>query len=162
MNDSPAMKKTPPSKKYFTVAEANAMLPLVRAIVDDIVSLYADIHERRDRLAKVRLLPGHRRDEDNPYDEEVQQIEDEIEKDIHRLNEYCDELRRLGVELKDSVVGLVDFLTQIDGRDAYLCWKRGEGEIAYWHALDTGFGGRQSLLEGSVTGEKPSEGEKKS
>jgi hypothetical protein len=152
---------TPAGKKYFTVAEANAMLPLVRAIVDDIVALYNEVHERRDRLAKVRRLPGHRRDEDNPYDEEVQQIEDEIEKDGQRLNEFCDELRRLGVELKDPVIGLVDFLAQIDGRDAYLCWKLGEGEIAYWHELNAGFSGRQSLLEGSGTGGKPRNQEKK-
>ncbi len=65
-------------------------------------------------------------------------------------NEFGDELRRLGVELKDPVAGLVDFLTQIDGREAYLCWKLGEGEIAFWHELNAGFGGRQSLLEGSV------------
>jgi hypothetical protein len=141
------------AKKYFTVAEANAMLPLVRAIVDDIVNLYNDVQERRDRLAKVRQLPGHRRDDDT-YDEEVQQIEDEIEKDIHRLNEFGDELRRLGVELKDPVAGLVDFLAQIECREVYLCWKLGEGEIAFWHELSSGFGGRQSLLEGSVRGEK--------
>ncbi len=61
----------------------------------------------------------------------MQQIEDEIEKDIDRLNEFGDELRRLGVEMKDPVAGLVDFLTQIDGREAYLCWKLGEGEIAF-------------------------------
>jgi hypothetical protein len=142
------------AKKYFSVAEANAMLPLVRAIVDDIVSLKNDVDERRERLAKVRQAPGHRRDDDT-YAEEVQQIEDEIEKDIERLNEFADELRRLGVELKDANVGLVDFLTQIDGREVYLCWKLGEGEIAFWHELNAGVGGRQSLLEGSVRGEKP-------
>jgi len=154
----------PAGKKYFTVAEANAMLPLVRAIVDDIVNLYNEVHERRDRLAKVRQLPGRRReseDEDNPYDEEVQQIEDEIEKDVQRLNEFGDELRRLGVELKDPVTGLVDFLAQMDGREVYLCWKLGEGDIAYWHELDAGFVGRQSLLEGSVAGNKPGDGDKK-
>jgi hypothetical protein len=142
------------AKKYFTVAEANAMLPLVRAIVDDIVNLYNDVQERRDRLARVRQAPGHRRDDDS-YDEEVQQIEDEIEKDNDRLNEFGDELRRLGVELKDPVAGLVDFLTLIEGREAFLCWKLGEGEISYWHELNAGFGGRQSLLEGSVRGDKP-------
>jgi hypothetical protein len=147
---------TTAAKKYFTLAEANAMLPLVRAIVDDIVTLYNDVQERRDRLAKVRQAHGHRRDDDT-YDEEVQQIEDEIEKDYDRLNEFGDELRRLGVELKDPVSGLVDFLTQIDGREVYLCWKLGEGEIAFWHELNAGFSGRQSLLEGSVRGDKPEE-----
>jgi hypothetical protein len=154
---------TSAGKKYFTVAEANAMLPLVRAIVDDIVRLKNEVEERRDRLKDVRRLPGRRRDEDNPYDEEVQQIEEEIEKEGDRLEEFCDELRRLGVELKDPKIGLIDFLTQIDGREAYLCWKLGEGEIAFWHELEGGFAGRQSLLEGSVPGGKPADnGGKKS
>jgi hypothetical protein len=148
---------TSAGKKYFTVPEANAMLPLVRAIVDDIVQLKNEIEERSDRLKNVRRLPGQRRDEDNPYDEEVQQIEEDIEKDNDRLEEFCDELRRLGVELKDPRIGLIDFLTQIDGREAYLCWKLGEGEIAFWHELEAGFAGRQSLLEGSVPGGKPSD-----
>jgi hypothetical protein len=152
---------TAANKKYFTVAEANAMLPLVRAIVDDIVRLKTEIDERTERLGQVRRIPGHRRDEDNPYDEEVQQIEEEIEKENDRLEEFCDELRRLGVELKDAKIGLIDFLTQIDGREAYLCWKLGEGDLAYWHELEAGFAGRQSLLEGSVRGPKPSEGNDK-
>lgn len=151
---------TTAAKKYFTVAEANAMLPLVRAIVDDIVTLYNDVQERRERLAKVRQAHGHRRDDDS-YDEEVQQIEDEIEKDYDRLNEFGDELRRLGVELKDPVSGLIDFLTQIDGREAYLCWKLGEGEITFWHELNAGFGGRQSLLAGSIQDGKPSDPNKR-
>src|ERR1700722_8513256 len=117
------------AKKYFTVAEANAMLPLVRAIVDDIVRLKNEIEERKDRLDQIRGLPGRRRDEDNPYDEEVQQIQEDIDKEDARLEEFCDELRRLGVELKDPRIGLIDFLAQIDGREVYLCWKLGEGEI---------------------------------
>jgi len=148
-------------KKYFTLAEANAMLPLVRAIVDDIVQLKNEIEERSERLRNVRRLPGQRRGEDNPYDEEVQQIEEEIEKENDRLEEFCDELRRLGVELKDPRVGLIDFLTQIEGREAYLCWKLGEGDIAYWHEIEAGFAGRQSLLEGSAHGGKPNGGTEK-
>jgi len=152
---------TAAGKKYFTVTEANAMLPLVRAIVDDIVQLKNEIEERSERLRNVRRLPGQRRGEDNPYDEEVQQIEVEIEKENDRLEEFCDELRRLGVELKDPRVGLIDFLTQIEGREAYLYWKLGEGDIAYWHEIEAGFAGRQSLLEGSAHGGKPNGGTEK-
>ena len=137
-------------KKFFTVEEANQTLPLVRAIVGDIVRLYRDVHDRRERLAKVRQLPGgSQRDEQNLYSEELKQVEQELEKDIDRLNEFGAELRGLGVELKDPVTGLVDFRTLIDGREAYLCWKLGEDEITHWHELQAGFPGRQSLFESS-------------
>lgn len=149
-------------KTYFTVDEANQRLPLVGAIVGDIVRLYSDVHERRERLAKIRQLPGganRDREEETPYSEELQQIDKEIERDIDRLNEFVDELRSLGVLLKDPIVGLVDFLTLVDGRDAYLCWKLGEDDVAFWHELDAGFQGRQSLLERSVPGDATNEDE---
>lgn len=146
------------SKKYYTLGEANRTLPLVNAIVKDIVELYQDVHDRRERLAKIRQLPGSvSRDEDSFYSEELEDIEREIDKDIDRLKKFADELRKLGVELKDPIVGLIDFRCQMDGREVYLCWKLGEDEIAYWHELDSGFQGRQSLLEGTVQGGSSSE-----
>lgn len=139
------------NKQYFTLAEANRRLPLVRAIVTDIVELFRDLSERRERLDRIRRLPGSaNRDENSIYGEELQQIEDELEKDADRLQVFVDELQSLGAELKDFRVGLIDFLTQVDGRDAYLCWKLGEDEIGYWHELDAGFQGRQSLLQGTA------------
>jgi hypothetical protein len=142
-------------KQYFTVDEANRRLPLVRAIVQDIVDLYRDVHDRRDRLARIRQLPGaSRRNDESVYGEELRQIEQELEKDLKRLNDFVTELQELGVEFKDPVAGLVDFPTMIDGREAYLCWRLGEDEIAFWHDLDAGFQGRQSLMETSLPGER--------
>jgi hypothetical protein len=149
-------------KKYFTADEANQTLPLVRAIVGDIVDLYGDVHDRRERLAKIRQLPGSaNRDDNSVYGEELQQIEIELDKDIERLKEFGEELRGLGVELKDPLVGLIDFPTLVDGREAYLCWRLGEDEIGFWHELDTGFSGRQSLYEGSVPSEEAADDETK-
>jgi hypothetical protein len=142
------------NRKYYTVEAANRTLPLVNAIVRDIVELYGDVHERRERLARVRQRRGAARHDDNsPYTEELDHIERELDKDIDRLRAFTDELHKLGVELKDPVSGLVDFYSRMDGREVYLCWKPGEDEIAYWHELDAGFSGRQSLLESSLSGE---------
>lgn len=145
---------TTADRKFFTVDEANQMLPLVRAIVGDIVKLYRDVHERRQRLVRIRQLPGTaRRDDESLYSEELRQIEEELDKDICRLEEFVTELRDLGVELKDPLAGLVDFPAVIDDHEAYLCWRLGEEEIGFWHDLDAGFAGRQSLFEKSVPGE---------
>ena len=137
-------------KKYFTVAEANQRLPLVRVIVQDIMNLYRDVQERRDRLA--RLQRGRQRSERSLHSEELEQVEQEISKDIEQLQMYVDELEQLGAELKDPARGLIDFLTRVNGRDAYLCWQWGEDEIAWWHDLQSGFAGRQSLMEASFSG----------
>lgn len=138
------------NKKRFTVEEANHTLPLVRAIASDIVTHSREILERKERLKQMRPNAGSAvREADNVYNEEVLQIEEEIEKDTARLQDYVNELQALGVELKDPARGLVDFPSVMDGRDVYLCWQLGEPEVGYWHELEDGFQGRHSLLEGS-------------
>lgn len=138
-------------KKIFTIEEANQRLPLVRAIVQDIVDLFDDLQNRRDRLSDVL----RRRGEANPgrlYSEELEQTEDEIRRDEERLAGFIGELHELGVEFKDPVLGLVDFPGEMDGRVVYLCWKLGEPDVRFWHELQSGFAGRQSLFVESLLG----------
>ncbi|QDU80869.1 hypothetical protein Pla110_26050 [Polystyrenella longa] len=143
---------TAADRKFFGVDDANRMLPLVSAIVSDIVELYNDVHERRNRLARVRHNSNKTtRAEDNPYEEEVLHIEKELEADIDRLDGFVEELQKLGVELKDPVKGLVDFPTYHEGREACLCWMLGETEVGFWHDSDAGFSGRQPIEDSSIT-----------
>ena len=130
-------------KKLFTVQQANAMLPLVRAIVDDLAELSRSVMDRRHRLA--HLLAGREMDWHDPYDAELMQIEDELERDAARLHGLVDELRALGVEPKSGPEGLVDFPSLHEGRLVYLCWKLDESEVSYWHEVDAGFVGRQPI-----------------
>jgi len=147
-------------KQFFTVEEANQRLPLVRAIVEDIVKLYTDVHDRRERLARIRQLPGSSaRNDASMHGEELQQIEEELDKDISRLEDFVNELKELGAELKDPISGLIDFRTIMDDREVYLCWRLGEDEIGFWHELDAGVQGRQSLLETSIPGESAGDDE---
>jgi len=132
-------------RKLFTIEGANAALPLVRAIVQDVVELSHDMVDRRERL--VALRSGRMNERKDVYSEELAHVEQELEKSRARLYEYADELRALGVELKDGLIGLVDFPAQHDDRVVYLCWKLGESEVAHWHELDSGFSGRRSLSD---------------
>lgn len=138
--------------KYFTIEEANNALPLVRAIVADIVAKYAEVSERKSRLDQIRESRSSRdRSSQDLYGEELTQVEEELDQEIARLQEFIDELENLGVELKDISRGLVDFRSIMDGREVYLCWLLGEEEVGHWHELEAGFAGRQSLLAGSAS-----------
>lgn len=140
-----------PTIRYFTVEEANRTLPLVRMIVQDIVELFADLHRRRERLVALRNRQGKRtRGGDDPYEEEILQMESELESDVERLQNYVDELHQVGPELKDPVTGLIDFRSTIDGREVCLCWKLGEGDISSWHETDAGFAGRRALTDDGI------------
>ena len=137
--------------RLFTIEQANAMLPLVRAITSDLASLAQDVVERRHRLAF--LTAGREHKKGDPYSDELAQIELEIQRDGQRLVEYVNELRELGVEPKGAVDGLVDFPAEMEGRIVFLCWKLGEPEVLHWHDLESGFAGRQSLVAGVSHGD---------
>lgn len=127
----------------FTVEQANAMLPLVRAITSDVVHMYRDVIERRQRLK--RLVGGRNLESGDPYTDELVQIQEELDKDVQRLEGYMDELRELKVELKSPAEGLIDFPSRMDGKPIYLCWQLGEPEVLHWHSKNAGFAGRQPL-----------------
>jgi len=139
-----AARKPIPGKKYFTAAEANATLPLVRAIVRDVTELARDLRERHERLGRVRA--NDRFSLSNAHQEEVAQAQAVFERGQERMQEYERELRQLGVELKDYFTGLIDFPCWMNGREIYLCWRLGEPEVGHWHELEAGFAGRQKLM----------------
>lgn len=134
-------------RQYFSVASANQTLPLVRAIVSDIVELYPEVRDREERL--TRITRGRSKDArpDDPYSEEVEQVRRELERDVERLQGYIDELLELGVEFKDPVMGLVDFPAMRNGEEVCLCWKLGETSVDFWHTIDAGFQGREKLSD---------------
>ena len=133
------------SRPMFSVASANRMLPLVRMIVSDIVELFRDVRDREERLSSLRKGDARNIQRGDLYDEEVEQIRLDLEKDVERLQGFVDELLELGVEFKDPVIGLIDFPSMMDGQEVYLCWKLGEPTITHWHTRDAGFSGRQEL-----------------
>ena len=56
-----------------------------------------------------------------------------------------DQLEELDVVVRDLERGLIDFPSLIDGEEVYLCWLLDEPEVVYWHAPESGFGGRRPL-----------------
>jgi hypothetical protein len=139
-------------RKFFTVEEANSTLPLVRAIVGDIVQKYREVKELRERLSAIRRDP--RRPAADVYSEELAHSQAELEAEESSLSSLIDELARLGIELKGPD-GLCDFPSLRDGRVVYLCWRLGEPRVMYWHELDAGFAGRLPLEPSATKSPQP-------
>ena len=90
-------------RDQFTLAQADAMLPLVRAIAADWSRLLTDLIDRQTRM--VFLLSERKPDKYDPYREELVEIQNELERDEKQLLEYLDELRALGVEPSEDPDG---------------------------------------------------------
>src|SRR3954454_15329954 len=93
-------------RRYFSVEEANKTLPLVKAIVTDIVHQFRVVNDLKQRLSPV--LNERRRASSDPYSEELAQTQGELGAEEEKLAALIDELPKLGVELKGPD-GLCDF-----------------------------------------------------
>lgn len=120
------------TRNWFTLAEANRSLPLVRRVVRDIVNA----HQRATQLQAKLEETGRK---------EAAAIQSQLDRALADLQEYVDELSSIGIELKDYQTGLIDFPGHHQHRDVYLCWRLGEEKVEHWHELHTGFSGRRPI-----------------
>src|SRR6202008_3616410 len=95
--------------RYFTLAEANATLPLVRRIVADITALYP---QWRDLVASFELVAAQARPEWGESPEQVR-LRTEIEKVARDIAAFLAELEQIGCVFKGFDQGLVDFYGRI-------------------------------------------------
>jgi len=131
------------SHKLFTLTEANRTLPLVRRVVQDIMSVYP---EWKDLVAQYELIAAQARPDWGESKEQLD-LKAHIDTVAGKINGYLRELDQVGCEFKGFDEGLVDFHGRLDEREVLWCWKHGEDRITHWHELDAGFAGRQPLPE---------------
>lgn len=123
-------------RRLFTVAEANALLPRLKALIDEL-----RVAREVIRAARADLLPVLEAAVGNGGSRKAGEVLPYFE----RMERAILAIRDLGCELKDIDMGLVDFPALREGRVVYLCWRYGEERLRYWHELDAGFAGRQPL-----------------
>ena len=124
--------------RYFTLDEARAALPQVKALMEQ-------VQAARREILRVRpdALPAIEKAATNGGNKAA----GELSMHAMRLEQGVKGILALGVTVKDIDAGLVDFLGLRNGREVYLCWRYGEEELAFWHELNTGFAGRHPLDE---------------
>ena len=136
----------------FTVEEANALLPEVRAALDQIHSLRDVAGGEMDQLAVLDALWGDLVSQStNPDHEEYVQHHHSLAECRRAIEELIQERlldRGLRFPVGGLEHGLVDFPTTLDGRWVYLCWQSDEPAVEYWHELSGGYAGRRLITAG--------------
>lgn len=124
------------SLRYFTVDEANALLPELSPLVERLLALRAQItHESR---ALGEVLGDTQSDFGGPMASRLTAEFAEVEQLVQRIQSY-------GCVIKSLEAGLLDFLCERDGRDVFLCWRFGEPRIEYYHEVHSGYQGRKRI-----------------
>jgi hypothetical protein len=122
--------------RYFTVEEANALLPKIKPVMSELLNRRARVVESRHEIAD--LLQDSRSDVGSAAASEIVQ-------DFIVIERLAKKIRSYGCVIKDLNAGLLDFLSERDGREVYLCWRFGEPHIEYFHELHSGFNGREHV-----------------
>lgn len=122
--------------RHFSVDEANAILPRVRAIV-------ASVLAARQRMidAQPEVWPTLERAVGNGGSKKAGELVEEFKK----VEDGVKALQNLGILVKDVNTGLLDFPSLRGDREVFLCWRYDEPEVAFWHDLQAGFAGRQAI-----------------
>ncbi|MGZ4030752.1 MAG: DUF2203 family protein [Tumebacillaceae bacterium] len=133
------------AKKYFTLEEANALLPQLETMLRNLQEMKRDIQLNYRRLQETKMALTHA---PNITSDSFFQEEAELEFLIFTADQLLKQINALGVEVKDVDTGLCDFYSLYHGQEVYLCWRLGEPCVRFWHGVYEGFLGRREIEYG--------------
>ncbi len=127
----------------FTLDEANALVPWLEETFQRLAQ------QRQEHLALQERLTGllQRRESNGPAggNEELTEAQEGVDRLARQLEDGVEEILDRGIIVRTVDTGLVDFPSQREDREVYLCWIRGEERIDFWHETDRGFAHREPL-----------------
>jgi hypothetical protein len=121
--------------RHFTRAEANELLPQLEPLL-------RRLRDAKDRLtdtdAHEALAEAAPSNGGGDRGREVGEAFLEVRRILEGLTDG-------GIVVRDVDRGLIDFPSIRDGREVYLCWELDEDDVAFWHDIEAGYGGREPL-----------------
>jgi len=126
----------PSFSRLFTVDEANALLPKLKELLEDLAAHRDALREKAphmEHILRSSVANGGGR------------IGSEYGVEAYNLYLAVERIREVGVVLKDLDMGLLDFPHEREGRVVFLCWHPPEERVAFWHEIEAGYAGRQPI-----------------
>tara|TARA_Y100000590_G_scaffold186427_2_gene212422 strand:+ start:2141 stop:2575 length:435 start_codon:yes stop_codon:yes gene_type:complete len=129
--------------RLFTVEEANSLLDTISPILNNLSEhsvkqemleeqLEEIMEEVRDDY-RAALRPGW------------EELQIELEDNINHINNLSVELGKLGVEVDDPSLGVVNFNSLRGIETVFLSYRLGEKTVNHWHHLDEDFDSRRKM-----------------
>jgi hypothetical protein len=117
--------------------EANFLIPWLVKTFQNLELLRQEYTTIQERLAGLEGASGNLADSES--------LKVNAERLARQIEGGVEEILDQGIIIRDVSRGLVDFPSQRNGREVYLCWIGGEERIDYWHETDRGFSHREPL-----------------
>lgn len=136
-------------KKYFTLEEANGLVPTLELKLNQVVRIKQEIADivtglirKQINVEKLFAMSQETLDELG-----LGSVKKKLAELGVILNEVVEETQEMGCLVKDIDLGLVDFYALVEGQEIFYCWQLGEQEVRYWHSVNEGFANRRALFE---------------
>jgi hypothetical protein len=128
----------PDARRTYTIDEANALIPQVRAVLLQLAVEQRRLDEAHQEMHRLVDAAGDAGGASGASDQEV-----EVTRIREGMGSLLAHLDQMGVELRDMEMGLVDIPGQRDGAPVWLCWRLADPRVAFWHRADEGYGSRR-------------------
>jgi hypothetical protein len=135
--------------RLFTVDEANALLPTLRPLIENILE-----NIRRLKSKSKIVIRSEQLDPEAPNLMDRLRQDGEIARLVGQVKGWVEEIQSYGCLCKGVEQGLIDFPCLLGAEVVFLCWQLGETSVGHWHRIEDGFAGRRPLLD--VEGADPS------
>lgn len=136
-----------PNKQYFTVEEANSMIPMLERAFGRLHQMRLLVIESFSSLSELGCSPTEEELYAPPEDMDHDALDHLINLKLlnEALKQEIETLLEAGCLVKDIEEGLVDWPALLEGREVLLCWQAGEKAVTHWHEVDKGFDDRQRI-----------------
>ena len=129
--------------RLFTVEEANSLLKKINPILNDLSEYSVRQEMLEEQLGEIMeevkddyraaLMPGW------------EELQLELENNIHTVNDLTIELGKIGVEIDDPTLGIANFNSLRGIETVFLSYKLGETAVNHWHHLDENYDCRRKM-----------------
>ncbi len=147
------------SHKFFTVEEAGALIGFLDTILERIRRNKQRFLWLQEEISILKLIVGcGANTRENEREEKVNPDAKELEEKLAQYNAVEKEIEKgksaitdTGCIVRDEDQGLIDFFSVQNNTVVYLCWKKGEESVQYWHSIHDDFESRQPLIQSPST-----------
>lgn len=136
--------------RFFTPEEAREAIPRLRPILAALRETFHEYRFAKEQAEELERIHGLASigSRGHPEHEEWRRWSAQAETHASRVRVLLMEANKLGADVKDPILGLVDFYARRhDGETVLLCWRDDEATLGWWHPLAAGFAGRRPLSE---------------
>ena len=122
---------------YFTIASANEKLPII-------IEKFRTVTDLKNEIIKTEQQLNSSLSPTSTF-EQYTTIKQKLNSVVTKFYQAIEDLENTGVVIKGIDEGLLDFPSKRFDDEVWLCWKKGETEIKFWHEKDVGFSGRKPI-----------------